>query len=145
VDYKYIASKIEDGIVEPKNSEKIRVTDLERTVIDNIKDFEKIGGLEELLNCLLAIHYLNEEKLLAYLDRYNIQALYQKTGFILEHYMHEMQLSESFINYCKNKKGKSTRYLIKEAKNEGVYNREWKLVVPEGLFDILEQGGGELV
>src|SRR5690554_5774601 len=57
VRYKYVASKINDGVIEPKNSEGIRVTDLERTVVDSIKDFEKIGGFEELLNCLSAIHY----------------------------------------------------------------------------------------
>lgn len=145
VSYKYISSKMSCGVIEPKNSEGIRVTDLERTVVDSIKDFEKIGGFEELLNCLSAIHYLDEEKLFKYLDNYNIQGLYQKTGFLLEHYMNEMQLSRSFVNYCKNKIGKSTRYLIKEAFDEGVYNSEWRLVVPERLFDITEQGDGELV
>ena len=145
VNYKYIASKLKDGVITPKNTEGIRVTDLERTVVDSIKDFEKIGGLEELLNCLSLIHYLNTEKLMAYLDAYNIQALYQKTGFILEHYMSEMQLPQAFINYCKSKTGKSTRYLTKESVNAGVYNSEWRLVVPDGLFDITEQGGGELV
>lgn len=138
ISYKYITSKMNDGVIKPKNSEGIKVTDLERTVIDSIKDFEKIGGFEELLNCISAIHYLNEEKLIAYLNIYNIQALYQKTGFLLEQYMHEIQLSQSFIDYCKSKIGRSTRYLTKEAIYEGDYNSEWKLVVPKGLFDITE-------
>jgi predicted transcriptional regulator of viral defense system len=145
VSYKCIASKMNDGVIDPKNSEGIRVTDLERTVVDSIKDFEKIGGFEELLNCISAIHFLNEEKLRAYLDFYDIQVLYQKTGFLLEQYTHEMQLSHAFISYCKSKIGKSTRYLINEEMNDGTYNGEWKLVVPGGLFDITEQDGGELV
>ena len=41
----------------------IRVTSLERTVIDSIADFEKIGGLEELLRCLLLIPSLDCNKL----------------------------------------------------------------------------------
>jgi predicted transcriptional regulator of viral defense system len=145
VSYKYIASKMHDGVIEPKNSEGIRITDLERTVVDSIKDFQKIGGFEELLNCISAIHYLNEEKLIAYLDSYDIQALYQKTGFLLEQYIHEIQLSQSFIDYCKSKIGKSTRYLTKEVMLEGEYNSQWKLVVPKGLFDIAEYGGDEIV
>lgn len=145
VHYKYIHSKTLDGVINPKNSEKIKITDLERTVVDSIKDFEKIGGFEELLNCISAIYYLNEEKLTAYLDAYNIQALYQKTGFLLEQYMKEMHLSQNFINYCRSKIGKSTRYLVKETINEGVYNSGWKLVVPKGTFDNIDQGGDELV
>jgi len=143
--YKYIAPKLSDGIIQPKNTEGIKITDMERTVVDSIKDFEKIGGLEELLNCLSLIHYLDAEKLIRYLDGYNTQALYQKTGFILEHYMNEMQLPEDFIDFCKSKIGKSTRYLLKELRYTGTYNREWRLIVPKGLFDITEQGGGELV
>lgn len=145
VRYKHVASKINHGVIEPRNSEGIRVTDLERTVIDSIKDFEKIGGFEELLSCLSAIHYLDAEKLKAYLEAYDIQTLYQKTGFLLQYYMEEMQLPKTFIDYCKSKTGKSTRYLLKEAMHNGVYNSEWKLVVPEGVFDLTGQGGGELV
>lgn len=145
ISYTYVASKMSKGVIEPKNSERIRVTDLERTVVDSIKDFEKIGGFEELLNCLSVIHYLNEEKLLVYLDLYNIQVLYQKTGFLLEHYMNEMQLSKGFIEYCIYKTGNSTRYLLKETIYGCTYNSKWKLMVPEGLYDIAEQGGGDLV
>ncbi len=143
--YKYVASKLNTGIVKPKNTEGVRVTDLERTVIDSIKDFEKIGGFEELLNCLEAVPYLDENKLKKYLEGYDLQALYQKTGFLLEHYMQEMQLSEEFIDYCKSKIGKSTRYLLKESSDENFYNNEWKLIVPENLFHLTEQGGEELV
>lgn len=145
ISYKYIASKFTDGVEEPRNSDGIRVTNLERTVIDNIKDFEKIGGFEELMNCLDSVHYLNEDKLAAYLDGYNIQSLYQKTGFLLEHYMHEFQLSKSFIEYCKSKIGKSTRYLLKDRKSKNSYNSVWRLVIPEDLFDVTGIGGDELV
>lgn len=141
ITYRYVASKLKDGVVEAKNTTGVRVTDLERTVIDGIKDFEKIGGLEELLNCLEGIHYLDECKLKAYLEGYNLQALYQKTGYLLEHYKKEMQLSDVFIQYCKSKIGKSTRYLLRESNDENYYNSEWKLVVPEGLFVITDQGG----
>ena len=145
ITYKYISSKLKSGIIEPKNTENVRITDLERTVIDNIKDFRKIGGFEELLNCLENVNYLDEKKLKKYLESYNIQALYQKTGFLLQNSMQKMQLSKTFILYCKNKIGKSTRYLIKESTEESFYNSKWKLVLPEGLFEITDQGDGELV
>ena len=79
------------------------------------------------------------------MDAYDIQGLYQKTGFLLQNFMQEMQLSEVFIQYCKDKIGKSTRYLIMENAEDSFYNSEWELVVPEGLFEITDQGGDELV
>lgn len=145
VTYKYVASKMKEGVVEAKNTTGVRITDMERTVIDSIRDFNKIGGFEELLNCLEGIHYLDESKLRLYLDVYDIQALYQKTGYLLEHYRKDMQLSQEFINYCKQKIGKSRRYLIRETDEESYYNSEWELMVPEGLFEPTDQGGDLLV
>jgi predicted transcriptional regulator of viral defense system len=142
ITYKYVSSKVSTGVIEPKNTQGIRVTTLERTVVDSIKDFENIGGLEELLNCIDSIPYLNENELIKYLDAFNLQFLYQKTGFLLEHYKNQFQLSDNFISYCKNKIGKSTRYLTKDSTK---YLNEWRLVVPEYLFQITEQGGNPLV
>ncbi len=145
ITYRRVAPKIELGVVEPRNTEGVRVTDLERTVVDSINDFEKIGGFEELLHCLSAIHYLNEDRLKTYLDAYGTQVLYQKVGFLLEQFRQDLHLSQAFFDYCKSKVGNSTRYLSKEAIYGGVYNRKWGLVVSEGLFDLTDQGGGELV
>jgi len=135
VTYKYVASRMKEGIVEAKNTTGVRITDLERTVIDSIRDFNKIGGFEELLNCLEGIHFLDETKLLRYLSVYDTQGLYQRVGYLLHHYQKEMQLSDDFVDFCKEKVGKSRRYLLNEANQQNIYNSEWKLMVPELLFE----------
>ena len=145
VTYKYVASRMKVGVVDAKNTTGVRITDLERTVIDSIRDFNKIGGFEELINCLEGVHYLDEKKIKWYLDIYNTQGLYQKAGFLLDHYRKEIQLSKEFLEYCKSKIGKSKRYLVSEAKENSYYNSEWELMVPEGLFEITDQGGDILV
>ncbi|HHX55253.1 MAG TPA: hypothetical protein GX705_02795 [Clostridiales bacterium] len=145
VTYKYVASKMKEGVVKAKNTTGVRITDLERTVIDNIRDFNKIGGFEELLNCLEGVHYLDEIKLKRYLDIYNTKGLYQKVGYLLNHYRKEMQLSKEFIEFCKSKIGKSIQYLVSDAKENSYYNNEWKLMIPEGLFETTDYGGDLLV
>lgn len=142
ITYKYVPSRFNRGVISPKNTKGIRVTSPERTVIDSIKDFEKIGGLEELLHCITSIPYLEESQLIKYLSAYDVQFLYQKTGFLLEHYKDQLHLSDEFINHCRNKTGKSTRYLTKESIK---YNSQWKLVVPDDVFQMVEQGGMPLV
>ncbi len=106
---------------------------------NSIRDFNKIGGLEELLNCLEGVQYLDEKKLKWYLDLYNTQVLYQRAGYLLEHYRQAMQLSNAFIEYCKEKVGNSLRYLVGETKGRSTYNSEWKLMEPEGLYEVTEQ------
>lgn len=134
--YRYVASRIQEGVVAAKNTAGVRITDLERTVIDSIQDFNKITGLEELLNCLDGIHYLDESKLKKYLDIYNIQGLYQKVGFLLSSYQKDLQISDEFIDYCKEQTGESRRYLSSEDKDNSYYNKDWQLMVPELLLEL---------
>lgn len=98
-----------------------------------------------MLNCMEGIHYLDEKKLKRYLDKYNNQGLYQRVGYLLDYYSKEIQLSKAFIEYCKDNIGKSRRYLVSEAKGNSIYNSEWQLMVPEGLFEVGNQGGEILV
>jgi len=140
--YKYVPSKLQVGIVTPRNTQGIRVTTLERTVVDSIEDLEKVGGLEELLNCIGMIASLDESEMMKYLELYDNQFLYQKTGFILEHYKEQLHLSDNFIELCRNRIGKSTRYLTN---NSTKYCKEWRLVIPEELFSANQEGGDPLV
>jgi len=106
-------------------------------VLDGINDFEKVMGLEELLRCIDMVSVLNEEKLLSYLGMFNKQALYQKTGYILEHYKDSLGLSDNFFKQCENKVGKSKRYFNKYGQK---YNAQWRLVVPENLMKVTQKG-----
>lgn len=124
---------------------KIRVTDLERTVLDNIKDFDKVGGLEELLRCLEMITILDEGRLTAYLGKYHNQFLAQKAGYLLSFYP-QMKLSHAFFDYCKKNIGNSSRYLYHDLKEEkSIFLKEWNLCIPEDIMQPINKGGESLV
>jgi len=137
--YTYFASRINDGVI--TRPDGVRVTDTERTVLDGIHDFEKVMGLEELLRCLALLPSVNENKLLEYLTVYNKQVLYQKAGYILRHFQSEFNLSEAFFTECAARIGKSTRYLTTD--ENGIYNKEWRLIVPESLMRLTAKGAEE--
>ena len=145
IKYQYTASKINEGIETYNTNRGVRVTNLERTIIDCIKDLDKVGGLEELLQSLRLITYLDPEKLMKYLQLYNIQFLYQKTGYILEHFKKELKLQDSFINFCHNNINKSKRYLGDKNDKNLVYNSKWRIFVNKNLFEFMEQGEEEFV
>ncbi|MBQ9989403.1 MAG: transcriptional regulator [Lachnospiraceae bacterium] len=134
--YRYISSRISAGV---EKDGMIRVTDKERTTLDFIDDFDHIGGLEELLKGLEMMPYLSEDKLLHYLQLYDKAILYQKAGYVLEHFQESLKLSDTFFKVCSQRKGKSKRYFSSSmAKNNMVYNGKWSLMVPRDLLYISE-------
>ena len=113
----------------------IRVSDLERSVLDSIKDFEKIGGIEELLRCLDMVSFLDEKKLIDYLEHYSSRFLYQKTGYLLS-FFPKIKLSSSFFDICLKHIGNSSRYLYSDLRQElCVFDKKWNLCVPGSLFE----------
>jgi predicted transcriptional regulator of viral defense system len=144
INYTFYHSKSEIGVVNPMTDTLIRVTDLERTILDCINRIDLSGGLEELVECFAIITYINENKLLDYLHHFDKQVLYQKAGFILGYFQKEMKLSDAFFERCKSKIGKSTRYLTDKQVSD-TYFKEWKLCAPQNILSFLEQGGNEYV
>jgi len=139
ITYTHVPQSIEAG-VEIK-ADGARVTDLERTVVDGINDFDKSGGLEELLRSIGIIAYLDHEKLFKYLCAYDKVILYQKAGYILEHYKSALKLPDDFFNSLRCKVPRSKRYLYPGIRNqESKLNREWALYVPEDLLSLTRKG-----
>jgi len=139
ITYRHLPSPFEDGIEAKAGG--VRVTDLERTVVDGINDYEKSGSLEELLRCIGMIAYLDPVKLARYLHCYNKTILYQKAGYILEHYKDALKLPDSFFKGCRSEMPKSKRYLYRGLQREPhILSKGWALYVPVDLSVLTRKG-----
>ncbi len=125
------------GIQETNNG--VRVTSLERTMIDSIADFTRIGGLEELLRCLSLIPSLDENKLLESLEIYGRGQLYQKAGYVLEAYKGELSLSDAFFEKCVTQVSVSKTYLF-DKQDDFVFHEKWLLYAPKELKKLVGKG-----
>lgn len=125
------------GVQEMNNG--VRVTSLERTVIDSIADFTRIGGLEELLRCLALIPSLDENKLLEALEQYGRGQLYQKVGYILESYADELSLTDAFFTECASRLSDSKTYLF-DKQDDFVFHNKWMLYAPKDLKKAVDKG-----
>lgn len=126
------------GILE---REGVRVTDLERTILDGIRDMGKLGGPKELAGCLERMPRVREQVMMDYLERYQNQFLYQKAGYLLS-YFPQMGLTEAFFDCCRCYKGQSSRYLDGVPGTGGcTFLKEWNLCVPEDLLQLMEERG----
>jgi len=133
ITYKIVTTKHFFGMKKIQyKGEKLLVSDLEKTVLDCIRRIKYAGGLEELMKSLSNIPHLDYNKLWRYLKKIDEKALYHKTGFILETLK---RTPESFLNRIKGGMGKRVCYLYGE--KNCVYNREWNLMVPKNLEELM--------
>lgn len=137
INYRCLPSRGTVGVEEDPTG--VRVTSLERTVIDSIADFDKISGLEELLRCLLLVPTLVPDKLLDALELYHSGKLYQKTGYLLEAFQQEFMLPESFFETCEERSSNSKAYFSRDRKDCILYKR-WKLYAPADLNKMIDKG-----
>jgi len=134
--YKYVTPRCEVGIETKPDGTK--VTDLERTVLDTINDFVKIGGLEKLLRCLNKVRILDHDKLIEYLKVYNKEFLYHKVGYFLEFFQKKLNLPDSFYRACQKKAPKNRRYLYEGVQQEPhIPHTLWNLYTPLNLMTII--------
>lgn len=133
--YKCIVTNVDNGIEIPPMTKGIRVSSIERAIVESIKDMDKIAGPEEVLASIELFPMIDERKMLNRLESYNNQFLYQKTGFIMEQFKEQYYISNKFFEKCKEKAGESKRYFSRDMKCVN-WNKDWKLMVPKNIVKI---------
>lgn len=134
--YRRVGRKFDTEVIHQGN---MRVTSVEQTVVDSIRDFEKIAGLEEVMRCMMLLPGLNEQKVLACLARNKNGFLYQKCGYIFEELEEEFHFSSCFFEECQKYSSAAKRYLMKESK-DNVFHKRWKLYAPQSMKAFINKG-----
>lgn len=142
--YEYCQSTLHLGLETPFMNSLVKVTDLERTILDCLDRLDRSGGLEEFIRCLSMITYLNEMKLINYLAAYNKAFLYKKVGFVLQQFEKELKLNPDFIKLCHQNGSAHVKYLTEPMESD-TYFKEWNIYAPKNMLSYLEQGNNELV
>ncbi len=133
--YSFYEMKYKNGVVEKEHNSLIRVTDLERTVIDCIDRIDLAGGIEELMMALTVVTYLDETKLLGYLKAANKKILYKKVGFFLQK-LETQYLSDDFFKICKQNMSNRADSIVENSWLPKSFNSEWNLIVPRTLINM---------
>lgn len=134
LEYRFYTPSLENGVLCLEQQAKICVTDLERTVLDCIDRIDLAGGLEELVMALVNIPYLNEKKVLLYLQEYNKKFLYKKTGFLFSHFNCSL-FSNDFYFSCQKNIAERTDDLRENKKLSSRFDTKWKIIYPSELIN----------
>lgn len=119
-----------------------KVTSIERTIVDSINLLGKSMDTEELVKCISLIHHINEEKIKEMLDEYNKDLLYRKVGYVLSFFKDELNISDEFFKYCKEKSNILNYGFLSYSEIKKLeFIKEWGIYAYKDLKSLINKGG----
>lgn len=132
------------SFIQTKNNEfvevvrGVRVSTIERTIVDSIKDSGKYSDLEETLNCINLIPYISVNDILKYLKKINNKMLYKKVGIILSLFKEKFNIPNYFFDKC-HEVSDSVKGYFDSNKQALIYNSEWRIFIYKDLNNYINK------
>ncbi len=124
------------GIVEVSRSGlPVRVTTLERTLVDVLDSPRHGGSWEEIWRSLESVEFFDVEAVTDYALKLGSAATVAKVGFFLEQHREELMLEESHFERLLAHAPAQPRYLERARREPGKLVTRWNLVVPERVLN----------
>lgn len=136
--YHFFKSAYQKQIEEVEN---IKITSIERTIVDSINMVGKVIDLEELVKCIELVSHVDENKLKEMLLEYNKDILYRKTGYVLSFFKDELGIHDDFFEFCKNNSNNdNVGYISHNEYRELDYINEWGIYAYKNLRTLSDKG-----
>jgi len=113
----------------------IRVTELERTLVDVLDKPRISGGWEEIWRSLEAIEFVDLEKVIHYTELLGNATTAAKVGFYLEQHRGALMVEESVLQKLEDSRPKQPHYLERQKRESGQLISRWNLVVPGEIIE----------
>lgn len=110
----------------------IRVTNIERTLVDCLDKPQFSGGFEEIWRATSMIDFIDAERMANYAILLNNATTIAKLGFFLEQHQEHFKIEENILSLLEKKTPKGVHYFT-HAASENHYLRRWKLMVPTSI------------
>jgi len=111
----------------------VRVTSLERTLVDVLDRPGLGGGWEEIWRSLETIEYFDLEEVVAYTRLLANATTAAKVGFFLEQNRDRLSVSDAHLEPLRQLRPKHTTYLERGEKSPGTLVKPWNLIVPDAV------------
>jgi len=108
----------------------IRVTTIERTLVDCLHRPELSGGWEEIWRSFESIHFLDIERVIRYALQLGNATTIAKTGFFLEQHKEQFSVKDEQLNHLACYRPKSKHYMERSHKGAVKFLKRWNLIIP---------------
>jgi predicted transcriptional regulator of viral defense system len=113
----------------------VRVTMLERTLVDVLDRPNLSGSWEEIWRSLESIEFFDLSKVVEYALLLENATTAAKVGYFLEQHRDQLMAKESHLEPLCSMKPRRPHYLERSKRHAGQLIRRWNLVVPESVVN----------
>lgn len=121
---------------------RIRVTDLERTLVDVLDRPALTGSWEEVWRSLESIEYFDLDKVFGYVFLLGNATTAAKVGFFLDQHRESLMVEDTHLKPLRDLQPRRPHYLDRSKRKGGRLVADWNLVVPA---KVLHRSWGEVV
>ncbi|AQQ71700.1 hypothetical protein SMSP2_02077 [Limihaloglobus sulfuriphilus] len=123
------------GVIgENRDGISIRVTSLERTLVDVLNRPDCSGSWEEIWRSLESIEYFDLKQVIDYALLLDNATTIAKLGFFLEQHSRELLIEKEQLEILKPMLPKQPHYLSRQKRENGILVKEWNLIVPKEIL-----------
>lgn len=113
---------------------EVRVTSLERTLLDVLDRPALSGGWEEVWRSLESVEYFDLEQVTEYALMLDNATTIAKVGFYLEQHAEQLMVEESTLSRLRARVPKNPHYLDRSSKDPSRLVADWNIIVPESIL-----------
>lgn len=113
---------------------QVRVTHLERTLVDVLVRPDQGGGWEEVWRSLESVEYFDLDQVIDYVLRLHSATAAAKVGFFLEQHREALMVDEPRLDLLRKHVPKQPCYLDRSRRTSGKLVSSWRLVVPPAVL-----------
>ncbi len=121
---------------------ELRVTSLERTLVDVLDRPDLSGSWEEIWRSLESVEYFDLDKVVEYALLLGNATTGAKVGFFLEQHCEPLMVEDRHLKALRDLRPRQPHYLDRARRTSGRLVSEWNLVVPR---EVLERAWGEVL
>lgn len=114
---------------------EVRVTTLERTLVDVLDRPVISGGWEEIWRSLESVEYFDLEQVAEYALLLDNATTVAKVGFYLEQHAEQLMVEGSFLNRLKAHLPRTPHYLDRTSQEPSRLADGWNIIVPEKILN----------
>ena len=123
---KYACKRVKDiDFVNTVNG--VRVSTIEKTIVDSIDSIKSFDDFEELLEVLSMMPLIDGSKILDYLKHVNKRILFSKVGLTLSFFKDGYNIEEDHLDEMKKNGVKNASYFTSEKYRLNKYYNDWKI------------------
>jgi predicted transcriptional regulator of viral defense system len=122
------------GVTEERHAGgKVRVTTLERALVDVLAVPKNAGDWEEIWRSLEMVEFFDLDAVISYALRLGSALMIARLGFFLEQHSEQLMVEEAHLEALRRHRPRQPRYL--DASREPGRLTRWNLVVPEWILE----------